>query len=249
MSKIDRITDDLRAAIRNGTHPPGATLPTQDELAVTHGVSIGTIRKAVNQLLAEGLVYTVRHVGTVVRDTNPVRLSITRYEHTSTTPTQGPWESACAEQGLVGVTDVIGVGWCPAPGDVAAALGVSEGEDVIRRDNRMRVGDLVLQLQTTWLPGSVADGTPLAGARKVEGGIYRGLGDAGFTVTDVVESVSGRMPTLDEARVFGLRLGSPVLDVRRTTRGRSVDAVGMPLVFTHVVVAADRVCLVYPQTL
>lgn len=242
-----QIATDLEAEIRRGDYPPNGTLPTERALADQYGVHVGTVRNAIRQLAAQGLIFTDRMRGTKVRDTNPVRLVVTRY--TETTPESGPWETACAAQGLAGVTDVLGVSWQPAGVALARDLAIPEREWVVRRDNRMRtVGgdrDRVLQLQTTWLPEWVARDTPLALPAKVSGGIYRGLDAAGCAPVSAVETVTSRMPTREEVLAFGLRLGSPVLDARRVSRDRE----GRPVVRTDVVTDGDHVCFVYPQVI
>jgi GntR family transcriptional regulator len=172
-----------------------------------------------------------------------VQLSSARYSEA--TPEAGPWEVACASQGLDGVTDVTGVSHQQADSRVAQELDLNEGDPVVLRTNRMRAGDQVIQLQETWLPDWVAGGTPLALPGKVVGGIYGGLAAVGHSPANAVEMVTGRMPTPAEAEALGLRSGSSVLDARRTTRDRD----GRALVHTHVVLAADHACLVYPQAL
>ena len=40
----------LTRALSEGTWPPGAALPSESKLAQQHGVSIGTVRKAIDEL-------------------------------------------------------------------------------------------------------------------------------------------------------------------------------------------------------
>jgi DNA-binding GntR family transcriptional regulator len=48
----------LRERIRSGDLPPGRVLPSARMLSQEHGVSIGTVKKAVELLRADGLVRT-----------------------------------------------------------------------------------------------------------------------------------------------------------------------------------------------
>lgn len=238
------IAAELRAAIERGDYPPGATLPRVVDLATEYGVNATTAQRAITILRTAGLVAQARRRGTVVRDRTPIRLSIARY--TDATAEAGPWEVACAEQGLDGWTEVTGVDEHEADEIVARELGLEPGAAVIRRGNRMHIaGDQVPQIQETWLPLSLFAGTPLAAPERVTGGIYRGLTDAGHhpSVADVV--VIGRMPTPEEAETLCLDSGAPVLDIRRTTRDRG----GRAVVHVHIVVSADRVSLAYRQLL
>ncbi|MGH3695063.1 MAG: GntR family transcriptional regulator [Pseudonocardiaceae bacterium] len=237
------IAAELRAAIERGDYPPGATLPRVVDLATQYGVNETTAQRAITVLRTEGLVAQTRRRGAVVRDRTPVRLPVARYA--DATSEAGPWEVACAQHGLAGWTEVTSVDEQPADETVARELGLEPGTTVIRRGNRMRIGDQMAQLQETWLPLSLFADTPLAAPEKVTGGIYRGLADAGHppSVADAV--VTGRMPTQAEADELDLDLGSPVLDIRRTARDRG----GRVVVHVHIVVSADRVSLAYRQLL
>src|SRR5260370_37213378 len=69
-----------RSGIERGNYAPGTTLPRQTDIARSLGVNVGTVRKAVALLEAEGLVTPVRRPGTVVRPRPPMRrLGIHRY--------------------------------------------------------------------------------------------------------------------------------------------------------------------------
>lgn len=58
------LADELRAAIRSGRVGDGGQLPTEAELVAEQGVSRQTVRRAMQELVAEGLVYRVRGRGT-----------------------------------------------------------------------------------------------------------------------------------------------------------------------------------------
>jgi DNA-binding GntR family transcriptional regulator len=63
-----RLAEDLRAAIREGRYANGKRLPTEAELERHYGVSRQTVRRAFQDLVAEGLVYRVPKRGTFVTD-------------------------------------------------------------------------------------------------------------------------------------------------------------------------------------
>ncbi|MFF8473852.1 winged helix-turn-helix domain-containing protein [Streptomyces sp. NPDC015414] len=61
-----RIADALAREIEAGKIPPGGRLGNERELADLHGVSAGTIRRAVQELRDRGLVATLPGKGTYV---------------------------------------------------------------------------------------------------------------------------------------------------------------------------------------
>jgi GntR family transcriptional regulator len=59
-----QIARQLRARILSGEYPPGTLIPSKSRLHQETGISVKTITKAVEVLRAEGLVTTVRGMGT-----------------------------------------------------------------------------------------------------------------------------------------------------------------------------------------
>jgi GntR family transcriptional regulator len=62
-----RLRDDLAARLTRQEWRPGDAIPTESELAESHGVAIGTVRKAIDQLVAEGALERRQGRGTFVR--------------------------------------------------------------------------------------------------------------------------------------------------------------------------------------
>jgi DNA-binding GntR family transcriptional regulator len=238
------IADDLRAGIIRGEYAPGETIPTLEDLQNRYRVGKETARRAVATLRAEGLVVPIRRRGTVVRDRTPVRMSVSRYADVLAGHGDlGPWETACARQGLPGRTDLISVTRREADDTLATQMDVPAGTMLVCRLQHMLAGEEVAQIQQTWLPLALAEGTPLAGEGKVVGGIYRMLSRLGHEPAAASEAVTSRMPTREEAETLHLGLGSPVLTVDRATRDRT----GAVVVFAQAVLVGDRVQLTYDQ--
>ncbi len=59
-----RVWSDLRSQILGHQFPPDTALPTEAEIALTHSVSRQTVRRAFQDLVAEGLVFRVAGRGT-----------------------------------------------------------------------------------------------------------------------------------------------------------------------------------------
>lgn len=65
-----RLRDEMLEKIASGQWLPGETIPTEAELTRQYGVAVGTVRKAVETLVAEGLLLRAQGRGTFVRRPN-----------------------------------------------------------------------------------------------------------------------------------------------------------------------------------
>ncbi len=66
--KYAQLTDGLRLAIREGKLPSGTRLPTERQLADMLGFSLGTVQRALRDLVAEGLLVRRSGLGTFVAE-------------------------------------------------------------------------------------------------------------------------------------------------------------------------------------
>ncbi len=234
----------LRAAIENGDYQPGSRIPTEHDLAQQYAVSRETIRRALAVLKSAGLLTTATSQGTTV-SRPPVRLFVTRYAAVADPDRPqadlGPWETACAQQGISGRTEVLAVQRVQASPPLAARLHVPEGAELVHRARRMWADDEVAQVQDSWMPAAVVEGTPLADHAKVTGGVYAALSAAGVDLAAVTEEVTARVPTGDEQRRMRLGDAVPVLEIWRITR----DGDGRVVEVLRTVANARRSALVY----
>jgi GntR family transcriptional regulator len=169
-----------------------------------------TIRKAVAQLTAEGLLEPRRRRGTMVRE-RPRRHRLTR-SRTVYRDEIGYFFDLVAQPWRALEPPEVGRG--PVPFDVADLLDVEPGSEVVIRDRLM--GDPATrepaQLATTYIPAALADEFPvLAGKDTGPGGIYDRMEDAGYGPIQWEEAIS----TPREARRLHLPSGVALLRVIR----------------------------------
>jgi GntR family transcriptional regulator len=67
LPRYQRLRDHIAAEIAANVWPPGEAIPSESELAERHNVALGTVRRAMEVLVAEGLVERVHGRGTFVR--------------------------------------------------------------------------------------------------------------------------------------------------------------------------------------
>ncbi len=234
-----RIADDLRAGIQAGDLAPGARLPSERELARRYSTARNTAREAIGILQSEGLVIAQHGRGVFVQDRPPLmRLGADRYSRAAREQTGvSPFRIEVMKQGRTPRTECRSITRVLPPPDVAERLDLDEASEVVRRENWYFADDEPVQLGVTFIPASIAEGSPLAAeARLGRGSIYARFEDVGYSIARIREEVTARMPTPEEARGLVIPPGVPVLEVVHT----SYDAERRPFEVTRFVLRADR---------
>lgn len=77
MTKYAVIVNDIRTKIQNGTYPANEKLPTEPELCQIYQVSRITVKKAIDQLVYEGLIIKRRGAGTFVKGISEIEGKLT----------------------------------------------------------------------------------------------------------------------------------------------------------------------------
>jgi len=196
----------LLRAIESGECPPGRTLPSETELAGALGVSIGTLRKAVDELVAEHLLVRRQGRGTFVATHDADRF-LFQFFHVE------------RDDGLreVPEVDLVAYERIRCDEEPAAALGLRAGEPVIQIENRLRLQGRAVIHDRLVLPAALFKG--LTEKRLVDrpSTIYQ-LYQSEFGITIVRARERARAVAADRAaaRVLGLAPGQPMLQVRRT---------------------------------
>ena len=196
----------LLRAIEGGQLQPGHALPNETGLAAAFGVSVGTLRHAVGELVAEHILVRRQGRGTFVATHNADRF-LFQFFHVE------------RSDGLSEVPQVelLGLERLRLDDDAAAtALGLKAGEPVLRFDNRLLLqGRPVVHDQIT-LPALLFKGLSDKRLRERPGTIYQ-LYQSGFgiTVLRAVERARAVAADRSSARVLGLAPGTPVMQVRR----------------------------------
>jgi GntR family transcriptional regulator len=228
-----QIADALREQLRSGDYPPGAQLPTERELQERWEVSSRTIRVALDQLRAEGLIVSYQGRGVFVREqTVPRRLS-------TDIATSLGWYTTLARQGLqpAGRTTVTKG---PCPPEAAEWLGLEPGTEVVIRERDMGTeGEPPVMLATSYFPAAVVERAPQLGDPDV-GGMPKWLREAfgPFYSQDVL---TVRMPTPAEQDRLDLPPGTPV----QVINGASYDQGNRPLHYIEVIAAGGRIEFAY----
>ena len=196
----------LLDAIESGSCSPGHPLPSETELAGAMGVSIGTLRRAVDELTAEHLLVRRQGRGTFVARHSRDRF-VTQFFQVEAE--DGTREAPQAE--LVGFERVR----CEA--EPARALGLREGEPALRIESRVSLRGRAVVYDRISLPAALFRGLTEKRLHERIGSIYQLYqSDFGITVVRALERARAVLADRVAARVLGLAPGAALMQVRRT---------------------------------
>lgn len=210
----ERISDDIREQIDTGTLLPAERLPAETELAERYGVTRMTVRHALSSLVGTGYVYRRHGVGTFVAD--PARRrSLNRLRS---------FAEELREGGRKVSTRVLAQEIVPATGEIAADLGLEEGEEVVFVARLRLVDGAPAALQRSWVPARTCRG--LEEEPLLDGSLYRTLeqrfGVAPAYADQRIFAVAADAATAD---LLDVASGSPLLQTERTARDHRDTAV------------------------
>lgn len=196
-----RIAADLADKIRIGDYRPGEALPAQRELSARYGVTLMTLRQALQELRDEGLIVQQAGRGTFVA---PVQAAYR-------VDTLRSFVEDLREQGHRVTTEVVSAALRPAPD---AAFPGADGPAL--ELTRVRVlGDRPVIHQTSWVRPSYATGLLDEDFRRIS--LYTALAEAGVTIVRASERIVPGLLTDPVAGRLKRPAGEAVFLSERTT--------------------------------
>jgi GntR family transcriptional regulator len=193
--------------ISTGEWKPGGVIPSESKLGATFGVSIGTIRKAVDELVAEQVLVRRQGLGTFVTAHNIKRLlfhfwHIARHDGTKEYP------------------DVYTIDFKrgKANRDEARWLDIAPDEKVYRIRNLLKIGKKPAILDDITLPALAFPGLTEKIFVARENTIYQLYQSRyGVNVLACDERVRAAMASADTAAMLEIDIDSPILEIRRVS--------------------------------
>ena len=196
----------LLQAIEAGHCPAGSALPSETALAAAFGISIGTLRHAVDELVAEHILARRQGRGTFVATHNADRF-LFQFFHVERS--DGRRDAPQVETLSFERTRL--------DEEAAEALGVKAGEPAIQIENRLTLQGRPVLYDRLTLPAVLFKGLTEKRLRDRPSTIYHLYQtEFGITVVRALERVRALAADRSAARVLGIAPGTPVLQVRRT---------------------------------
>jgi GntR family transcriptional regulator len=196
----------LLHAIESGAVAPGGALPSETELAAAFGVSIGTLRRAVDELVAEHILIRRQGRGTYVATHNADRF-LFQFFHVE------------RSDGLREVprVELLSFERGRLDDEAAEALGARVGEPAVLIENRLSLQGQAVVHDRIAVPAKLLRGLTQAKFERRPSTIYH-LYQVEFGITIVRARERARAVAADRtaARILGVAPGAPLLQVRRT---------------------------------
>ena len=215
---MQRIADD----IEKGNYPVGSRIPPEHELEKTYEVSRVTVRRALAELTAEGLLERKQGKGTFV--STPRISQDLKSIHS--------FHDSCKKNGVRAGTRVIHVTEIEADATDIADLNLREGDRVVE----------TLRVRS-------ADGEPVALEKNhfstvysylenenLNGSLYNVLRDYGVEPKQATHDISMTFATEAQAKLLNIETGSPLMRLKEVV----YDQKGRPLHNSVQLIRGDR---------
>jgi len=231
------LANRLRAGIRSGQLSPGSYLPTESTLMREQNVSRGTVRRAIDVLVREGLVISRQGRGHQVRQGTAL-VWIASQPERNQGRADGPsdtWSRSVLAQGFTPseqITTEIGY----ASDAVARWLALAAREPVSIRRRLRFVDGAPYSIADSFYPRSIVAGSDVELPADVQPGVYAIFAALGRPWARTVDRLCSRAPTPEESATLAIPRGVAVAEVVR----RSFDPAGIPVRLTLFVLPGDR---------
>lgn len=211
--RYEQLYRHLSQVIAEGTLPPETQLPPERELAGIAQIARVTVRKAVAQLVQDGVLEQRRGAGTFVRRPRA------RIEHSLSSLLS--FTEYMRQRGKASSSTILRRGlFTPAP-DERVALGLTGAAQVARLDRLRSAEGAPMALERSALPADI-----LPAPEAVETSLYDILRAGGAAPTRAVQRIAAVNVTGEDARLLTLPEGMAVLRIERTAylaSGRPVE--------------------------
>jgi GntR family transcriptional regulator len=197
----------LRDQIGRGAFVPGSVLPKEEALCERFSVSRITVRRALADLAAQGLVERRQGIGTFVRHDLPQPR-----ERPSLSYIEGLRKTVIETQ-----VTVLRVGQEDPPPEVAEWLQLGGAEKAVHALRLRSIGDMPVMLTDAWVPLALGKRVTAAALRK--NALYEILLAQGVELGRVVQEVTAVVADVERAAVLKTEAGSPLLKLVRLVHG------------------------------
>ena len=220
-----RLKEALIAAITTGTYPPGGQLPSQRELCAYYAASHMTVRRAIDELLHEGVITSIPGRGLFAAQPR---------EQAEISPLQS-FSADMAARGLRPSSSILDATITNASTVIATVLGLAPGAPVVSLRRLRKANSQPIAIQTAYLPAAYCPG--LLEQDLANGSLFNLLRERYHLRFGASSStVTCALADDDTAGLLGLALPAAVL----LTEQRTLLDDGRPIEYVRSAYRGDR---------
>ena len=185
----------------------GDKLPSEREFCETFQISRITVRKALDSLEAEGLIQTIKGVGTFVREKKYL-------EKWVGLPTS--FTDSLVMQGLLIETQVLGLETIPPTEKIRHELNLTSGASVVHIHRLRFIAQEPILVVSSYLPQHLVPG--IEKYDFTHKSLYKFLKeDLGLKLDKVKRGIEAIAATEEEALLLQVQIGAPLLQIENTS--------------------------------
>lgn len=195
------ISEQLREQIESGRYEPGERLPSEFDLGERFSVSRTTVRRAISNLIQQGLVTTQQGKGIFVAERRKISFSMSNpLLH---------FDDALRQQGYTVRVQSLRLQLLPAPREVNQKLQLPHGDSsVYWREQVIYANESPIALDSCFFPEAI--GSPILD--KLQQGLtYSTLTHNGFPLTAAAVKLESVPATYELSEYLAIPLGMPLL--------------------------------------
>ncbi|MER2057922.1 MAG: GntR family transcriptional regulator [Niallia sp.] len=182
---------------------PGDPISSEREFSEKYGISRMTVRQAINNLVAEGVLVRQRGKGTFVA-TPKVEQELSGLTSFS---------EDMRSRGLTPQTKILDFKTIPCPRGIASKLQIEEG-DTVYEFSRLRIADdIPMALETSYLPTTLIKDLQ---EETLHGSIYEYVEQTLYLkISHATQTIESTLSQKNESTPLGIKEGAPVLLMER----------------------------------
>lgn len=209
LPRYQRLRDEIVSRIAEGQWQPGDAIPTEQELATTFSMAVGTVRKAVDLLVTEGMLERHQGRGTFVRRPSFDGSLFRFFRFQSRSGERRIPQSQILKRSVV-----------EASATVAATLQIKPGDSVIQMGRLRLIEGVPVLSEDIWLPYArfaAFAKLPVADIGNLLYPVYETV--CKQVVASATETLTIEAAHAKHARLLKIEAGDPVVMIERLALG------------------------------
>lgn len=200
-----QLKEILKQKIQDGTWAPQTRIMSENEICKTYNVSRVTARRAIELLVNEGYLYTVKGKGTYVKD-GYIEQPLTHFYS---------FREDLKKRGIETSTRMLAFEVVEADAELSLELGMPDGGEAFRIERVFLAGELPYAREISFIPRNLCPG--LSEEQIEANGLYNSLKTHNVSPTRASEKLKAILVDRETASLLELNENEAAIYLTRTT--------------------------------